>query len=164
MDIPENLDGLVWLELALRNLYYYITNNARKNDLIGISIRSNNFPRGSAELLFRPVTDFSSESLWNLISSIAQSNKSFELEESFTVNVTTINVPRGKGRKKSESIDSVKKLSIVSINNEDDFCLLRAIVLRQVYLGKHKLDSRGEADDVHRSSFTRRIMLRATTD
>uniref|UniRef100_A0ABD2WZ65 DNA-directed DNA polymerase n=1 Tax=Trichogramma kaykai TaxID=54128 RepID=A0ABD2WZ65_9HYME len=66
---------------------------------------------------------------------LAQSNTSFYADEPFNLNATFIDVPHGYGRKRLPvNINTVSKRSIVAINNDDDLCLARALIVGEAYL------------------------------
>ena len=90
----------------------------------GFSIRSDHFLYGSGGLSFRPIENFFYEDLWNLISSLPPSNENFRIDETFTLQITFVNVPIGSGakRKNKLTIDSVTQRSILSIMNADNLC------------------------------------------
>ncbi|CAB0040036.1 unnamed protein product [Trichogramma brassicae] len=129
-------DILSWLELAVKDIFTYVTSTASsENSRIGVSINSKHLLNGSAGISIRPLKNFSSKDLVDLIMGLAQSNTSFYADEPFTLNATFIDVPHGYGRKRQQvDIKTVSKRSIVAINNDDDLCLPRALVVGEVYL------------------------------
>ena len=48
-----------------------------ENSLMDVGIRSDHFLHGPGGLFFRPIENFFYEDLWNLISSLTQSNENF---------------------------------------------------------------------------------------
>ena len=80
--------------------------------------------------------------MWNLISSLTQSNENFRIDATFTLQITFVNVPIGSGarRKNKLTIDFVTQRSIVSIMTEN-LCLPRALVVGEVYLKTRATDS-----------------------
>ena len=140
-EISNGENVLTWLETVMKDVHTYIMRNTSNDQFIGISIRCNNFTRGSAGLSFRPASDLTYESIWDVIHKIYQSNESFVLAESFLLSVTRVNNICGKGRnKKSDSIEILSKKSIISITNSDDLCLFRALVVGEYYLKKSQID------------------------
>ena len=77
----------------------------------------------------RPIKNFSVTNLIELISGITQSNENFVLDHSFIVEATYADVPTGKGKRKRVSVDAATERSMVSITNNDNLCLPRAIVV-----------------------------------
>ena len=107
-----------------------------ENSLMRIAIRSDHFLYGPGGLSFRPIENSFYENLRNLISSLTQSNENFLIDETFTMQIAFVNVPIGSGarRKNKLTINSVTQRCIVSIMNTDNLCLLRALVVGEVYL------------------------------
>ena len=113
-ETPDGVNVISWLELTIKDLFAFIMRNSSTDQIIGLSIRSNNFARGSAGISFRPAADLSYETLWELISSVCQSQHDFIIDDSFTVSLTRVFDIRGSGRNKlSDSVDSASKKSIV---------------------------------------------------
>uniref|UniRef100_A0ABD2WD52 C2H2-type domain-containing protein n=1 Tax=Trichogramma kaykai TaxID=54128 RepID=A0ABD2WD52_9HYME len=134
---PANdCDILSWLELALKDIFTYVTGpSASKNSRVGISISSRHLLNGNAGLSLHPLKNLLVKDLVDLIMGLAQSNTSFYVDESFNLNATFIDVPHGYGRKRAPvDINTAAKRSIVAINNDDDLCLPRALVVGEVYL------------------------------
>ena len=67
--------------------------------LIHNSIRSNNFAKGSAGMPFHPSNTVNCKNLWQLISSAAQNNEDFQIDEAFTVSFTKVNIIQGLRKK-----------------------------------------------------------------
>ena len=70
-ELPVRENPVLWLEESIRDIYEYIISRVPPNTLIGVSMRSDRFTRGSGGLSFRPIENFSYLDLWNLISSIS---------------------------------------------------------------------------------------------
>ncbi|CAB0040139.1 unnamed protein product [Trichogramma brassicae] len=82
-----------------------------------------------------PEASSNSMNLVDLIMGLAQSNTSFYIDEPFSLDATYIDVPHGYGRKRQPvDIKTVSKRSIVTINNDDDLCLPRALIVGEAYL------------------------------
>uniref|UniRef100_A0ABD2VTT3 Uncharacterized protein n=1 Tax=Trichogramma kaykai TaxID=54128 RepID=A0ABD2VTT3_9HYME len=135
-----------WLELAVKDIFTYVTGpSASENSRVGISISSRHLLNGSAGLSIRPLKNLLAKDLVDLIMGLAQSNTSFYVDEPFNLTATFIDVPHGYGRKRAPvDINTAAKRSIVAINNDDDLCLPRALVVGEVYL-KYRSDITSEA-------------------
>ncbi|XP_031789570.1 uncharacterized protein LOC107981480 isoform X2 [Nasonia vitripennis] len=135
---PEDgsIKPIVWLELVIRDIYSYIISLCKENDMIGVSVRSLNFARGPGALSLRLVNNFFYNDLWNLISGLAQSNEDFQIDESFILTLTLVNIPNGGrgGSRKSMSVDSLAQRSVVSIRNNDNLCLPRALIVGEAFM------------------------------
>jgi hypothetical protein len=87
------------------------------------------------------------------IERVVQSNHEFRLNDSVNVNVVHVEMPQGgTGTKRSEiSLEKhlVNKRSIIRIQNEDEICLARALV---VSIAKIENDSRYKSIIDHRNS------------
>ena len=109
-----------------------IGQNTSKNALLGVSVDSGHFSQGAGGVSIRPVETFSVHDLLNLISSIAQSNRSFVLDESFVVRCTYIDTLTGSGRSRTKlTMDNVGKRSFVTIKNNDNICSFETLKRRK---------------------------------
>ena len=67
-----------------------------------------------------------------MMSSILNSNESFQLDDSFHTEITVVETPRGSGgiSLKNKSLESLirRKKSVVQIKNNDELCCARALV------------------------------------
>ena len=74
--------------------------------------------------------------LWNLISSISQSNAILGIDDTLALQIYYVDMPVGAGRaKQALSIGDIRKRSIVSIQNKDTLYLPRALVVARAHLG-----------------------------
>uniref|UniRef100_A0ABD2W5C7 Uncharacterized protein n=1 Tax=Trichogramma kaykai TaxID=54128 RepID=A0ABD2W5C7_9HYME len=156
---PANdCDILSWLELAVKDIFTYVTGpSASENSRVGISISSRHLLNSSAGLSIRPLKNLLAKDLVDLIMGLAQSNTSFYVDEPFDLIATFIDVPHGYGRKRAPvDINTASKRSIVAINNDDDLCLPRALVVGEVYL-KYRSDITSEAQK--ESGFAREMRV-----
>ena len=133
--IPQDENPINWIERLMRNLHrHLVAQSTSEENFLGVSVNSNHFDKGIAGLSLRPIRDFSVDNLVHLVSGITQSNESFKLDESFIVEATYVEVPTGKGRRKKQTIDTVKQRSFVSIANDDNLCLPRALVVGELLI------------------------------
>ena len=132
---PAGENPVLWLEESIRDIHAYITTLVPPNALIGVSIRSDRFARGPGGLSFRPIENFSYLDLWNLISSISQSNAVLGVDDTLALQIYYVEMPVGAGRaKRPLGIGAARKRSIVTIQNEDALCLPRALVVARAHL------------------------------
>lgn len=137
VNVPPSptINPVLWLERSIMDIHAYLLSLAGSGtDMIGVSLSSNHFALGSAGLSYRLVDNFFYEDLWNLIRGLGQSNASFEIDNSFTLEVTLVEMPVGAGRKNNLTVDTVGQRSIVNIVNTDNLCLPRALVVAEVHL------------------------------
>ena len=121
-----------------------IGQNTSKNALLGVSVDLGDFSKGAGGDSIRSVETFSVHDLLNMLSSIAQSRRSFVLDESFVVRCTYLDTLAGSGRPRTKlTMDNVGKHSFVTIKYNDNICLVRALVVAQARL-KHLKDVRNE--------------------
>ena len=90
--------------------------------------------RGPGGLSFRPIENFSYLDLWNLISSISQSNAVLGIDDMLALQIYYVDMPDGAGRaKQALSIGDIRKRSIVGTQNKDTLCLPRALVVARAH-------------------------------
>ncbi|XP_031784800.1 myb-like protein X isoform X2 [Nasonia vitripennis] len=145
--VIRSINPIVWLELVIRDIYSYIISLCNENDMIGVSVRSLNFARGPGGLSLRLVNNFFYNDLWNLISGLAQSNEDFQIDESFILTLTLVNIPNGGrgGSRKRMSVDSLSQRSVISIRNNDNLCL-PSIIVGEAFMMYKKLFSNEAID------------------
>ena len=94
---------------------------------------------------FLPLEKLTTEKVLSHVEKVVQSNEEFRLNDTVTVNIIHVEMPRGSGKSRGKrSIVNIreylkKKKSVVLINNKDDFCLARALA---VGIAKIEKDSR----------------------
>ena len=83
-------------------------------------------------LPFMPLHQLTPERVFSQIERVIQSNQDFRLNDTVTVDIIHVKAPQGSGRKRTildigEYLH--KKRSIITIQNNDDLCLARALVV-----------------------------------
>ncbi|KAL6416989.1 hypothetical protein ACFW04_013046 [Cataglyphis niger] len=126
------------LENAFREIHAYVLNTCQPGDYVGLSFHSANLAHGPAGISFRPARDLTYEDIWRVVSSVAQSAGCFDIAERFDIRVFNVSVPSGRGRAKLTRED-VAKRSIITINNADDLCFPRSLVVARVYCERGNL-------------------------
>ncbi|KAL6417213.1 hypothetical protein ACFW04_012925 [Cataglyphis niger] len=126
------------LENAFREIHAYVLNTCQPGDYVGLSFHSANLAHGPAGISFRPAHDLTYEDIWRVISSVAQSAGCLDIAERFDIRVFNVSVPSGRGRAKLTRED-VAKRSIITINNADNLCFPRSLVVARVYCERGNL-------------------------
>ena len=76
---------------------------------------------------------------------VIQSNHEFHLNDSVDVNIIYVEMPHGGKRSKHSEINLekhlIQKRSIVRIQNSDDLCLARALVVAKAKINKRSIHS-----------------------
>ena len=84
-------------------------------------------------LPFMPLEQLTTEKVYAQIEKVVQSNQDFRLNDTVTIDINHVAMPEGSGRSKRtlpDIRDHLKsKGSIICINNFDDLCLARALVV-----------------------------------
>ena len=83
-------------------------------------------------LPFMPLHQLTPERVFSQIERVIQSNQDFRLNDTVTVDIIHVKAPQGSGRKRTvldigEFLH--KKRTIITIQNNDDLCLARALVV-----------------------------------
>ena len=134
-ELPVRENPVLWLEESIRDIYEYITSRVPTNTFIRVSIRSDRFTRRPGGLSFRPIENFSYFDLWNLISSISQSNAVLSIDDALALQIYYVDMPVGAERaKQALNIGNIRKRSIVTIQNKGTLGLPRALVVARAHL------------------------------
>ena len=84
---------------------------------------------------FLSVEELTTERVFSQIERVIQSNQEFRLNDTVTIDINHVESPQGRGKSKSKRTtlnirEHLKaKKTIIRINNEDDFCLARALAV-----------------------------------
>ena len=84
---------------------------------------------------FLPVERLTTERIFSQIERVIQSNQDFRLNDTVTVDIIHVVAPQGSGKSRPKrTIVNIreylkKKKSIITINNDDNLCLARALVV-----------------------------------
>ena len=106
----------------------------RDTDLVRIHICHRALDRGDIKVSLRPLKQMTPDTIGSRIEEVLQSHQDVSFDETFSVTVGVIHLPRGARRTKVTSLhgpdNSVsRKLSMVQIINDDNLCLARALVV-----------------------------------
>ena len=85
-------------------------------------------------LPFMPVERLTVERVYSALERVIQSNQEFRLNDTVTIDINHVEAPRGSGRKRNRTTFNIddflsQKDSVVRIQNNDDVCLARALVV-----------------------------------
>ncbi|KAG8233073.1 hypothetical protein J437_LFUL013073 [Ladona fulva] len=128
---------LLWFENAMEQLLeYFKCKSVQDADQMGMSIRNDGSPDKEIAISFRRSDQLKPEVISTVISKVVQSNDAFLTSAPLTISLHHIAMPvgRGGGRFTRPNMLSFsdfcrRKRSIICINNSDNLCLARSIVV-----------------------------------
>ena len=116
-----------------------VTEGMAPNDQVRFILRSEQLET-PISLPFMPVERLNAERVYSELERVIQSNQEFRLNDTVTIDINHVKTPQGSGRKKRTTYninDYLKqKGSIVRIENKDDLCLARALVVARASIEK----------------------------
>lgn len=130
--IPSNEDPVKWVKEAITQLTEEILREVEPTAMVGFTLCSPNFSRGDAWLSYREAYKITPETIFDLISSVYQSNSVGLDTDTFCLKMTSVSVPKGRGRcRKYNNFNQecLTRKGITTINNIDNLCLPRALVV-----------------------------------
>ena len=137
---------------CIESLLSAVTKDIPAHDQVHFVLRSPQLEY-PISLPFLPVSRLTTERVLAEIECVIQSNREFRLNDSVQVNLIHVEMPNGGTKTKRSEINLenhlIKKRSIVCIQNKDDMCLARALV---VSIAKIENDSRYKTVIDHRWS------------
>ena len=110
-----------------------VTEGMNENDQVRFVLRSTQL-NTPISMPFMPLHQLTPERVFSQVQRVVQSNRDFRLNDTVSVDVIHVEAPQGSGRKKPRSIVNIKeylhkKKSIITIQNNDNLCLARALVV-----------------------------------
>ena len=111
-----------------------VTWGMNPNDQVRFILRSEQLDT-PISIPFLPVERLTTERVFSQIEHVIQSNQEFRLNDTVTIDIIHVVTPQGSGKSKVKRItlnirEHLKeKKSIICINNNDDFCLARALAV-----------------------------------
>ena len=111
-----------------------VTEGMKSTDQVRFVLSSNQlqFP---ISLPFCPLEQLTTEKVLAQVEKVVQSNEEFRLNDTVNIDIIRVEMPQGSGRSKvKREILNIrdylkKKKSVICINNMDDLCLARALVV-----------------------------------
>ena len=110
-----------------------VTEGMDERDQVRFVLRSDQLDT-PISMPFMPVIQLTPERIFSQIERVVQSNRDFRLNDTVTVDIIHVEAPQGSGRSRPKrDILNIreylhKKRSIVTIKNNDNLCLARALV------------------------------------
>ena len=110
-----------------------VTDGMNENDQVRFVLRSTQLET-PISIPFMPLHQLTTERVFSHVQRVVQSNRDFRLNDTVNVDIIHVEAPQGSGKKKSRTILNVreylhKKKSVICIENNDDLCLARALVV-----------------------------------
>ena len=119
----------------IQHLVDEVTGGVKDRDQIHFVLRSDQLDRPIA-LPFMPRAQFTPERVFAAVERVVQSNREFRLNDTVHVNVWHVEMPEGSGKSRKKRTETILKKyllkkthSVVVIENHDDLCLARALVV-----------------------------------
>ena len=125
------MDYSIRFNFTKLNLLNNITGGMNEKDQVRFVLRSDQL-KTPISLPFMPVLQLTPERVFSQIECVAQSNQDFRLNDTVIVDIIHVETPRGSGRKRTHlDIEEFleNKRSLIRIQNKDDLCLARALVV-----------------------------------
>ena len=111
-----------------------VTKGMNPNDQVRFVLSSNQLQTPIA-LPFCPLEELTTEKVLAHVEKVVQSNEEFRLDNTVNIDVIRVEMPQGSGRSRLKRYivnirDYLKKKgSVITINNSDNLCLARALVV-----------------------------------
>jgi len=140
---PSGISELDWIRKGFNQIVEKAKAEASPTDYLGFTLHSLNLKsKEPGYVSIRPASEINSDILWKIFGGIVQSNSdSITSSDTFRVDVTRVNVPRGKGRVRPQMYNTFDeeckaRKGIVLIANKDNLCLARALVVGKAFAKK----------------------------
>ena len=119
-------------EAIFEHLLNDVTAGMNDQDQVRFVLRSTQLDT-PISMPFMPVAQLTPERVFSQIERVIQSNRDFRLNDTVTVDIVHVEAPQGSGRSRRTILNIEeflhKKKSIITITNNDDLCLARALVV-----------------------------------
>ena len=109
-----------------------VTEGMNSTDQVRFVLSSNQLQTPIA-LPFCPLEELTTEKVLSHVEKVVQSNEEFRLNDTVNIDIIRVEMPRGSGKTKRTTLNIRdylgKKKSVITINNKDNSCLARALVV-----------------------------------
>ena len=109
-----------------------VTQDMNDQDQVRFVLRSDQLDT-PISMPFMPVEQLTPERVFSQIERVIQSNRDFRLNDTVVVDIIHVEAPQGSGRSKRNVLNIKdflhKKGSVITIQNNDNLCLARALVV-----------------------------------
>ena len=111
-----------------------VTTGMNPNDQVRFILRSDQL-QTPISIPFLPLEKLTTEKVLSQVEKVVQSNDEFRLNDTVTIDIIHVETPQGSGRSKLKRTTLnireylKQKKSVIPINNNDDFCLARALAV-----------------------------------
>ena len=127
-----------------------VTRDMNEKDQVRFVLRSDQLDT-PISIPFMAVEKLTTERVFSQIERVIQSNRDFRLNDTVTVDIIHVVAPQGSGRSKRTTLNIreylKKKRSVIPINNNDNLCLARALVVAVA-----KIEKDPKYDQIKRSN------------
>ena len=134
-NVPSELDLIESYERTqtiFEHLLKDVTRDMNEKDHVRFVLRSDQLDT-PISMPFMSVEQLTTERVFSQIERVIQSNRDFRLNDTVTVDIIHVEAPQGSGRSKRTTLNIReylhKKGSVITINNNDNLCLARALVV-----------------------------------
>lgn len=139
--VPKDVEPVGWVRDAVNQLIEKGTEGLEAGDQVGFNFCSKDFKRGDGWIRFRPMEEVTYDDIWDMITGIYQSNNCGLNTETFCLGVTSVRMPVGKGKDRARCYNTFEeecgmRRGIICINNKDNLCLPRALVIAKACVDK----------------------------
>lgn len=133
-----------WIKDVINQIITKSTETLNPKDQISFSFCCKNFVLGDGWVRFRSVKEVTYDDVWDVISSVYQSNSTVLNTETFCLGVTSVRMLMGKGKDRARRFNIFgeecgMRKGIVAIKNTDNMYLPRALVVATAIVDKDPL-------------------------
>ena len=109
-----------------------VTEGMNPNDQVRFVLSSNQL-QTPITIPFCSLEELTTEKVLSHVEKVVQSNEEFRLNNTVNIDVIRVEMPQGSGRSRRDIVNIrdylKKKQSVITINNKDNLCLARALVV-----------------------------------
>ena len=133
--VPSELDLIESYERTqaiFQHILNDVTRGMNEKDQVRFVLRSDQLDI-PISIPFIPLAKLTTERVFSQIERVIQSNRDFRLNDTVTVDIIHVEEPQGSGTRERTTLNIreylKEKKSIITINNNDNLCLARALVV-----------------------------------